>query len=71
MIGDNNVVFTGVGDVFAALFLAHSATKSNLAEALEFTIATVQSVLKTTLSAISASCGMFLLLFFLTFSQFN
>lgn len=60
MIGDNNVVFTGVGDLFAALFLAHSATKSNLAEALEFTIATVQSVLKTTLNAISATCGTYL-----------
>lgn len=57
IIGDNNVVFTGVGDVFAALFLAHSATKSNLAEALEYTIATVQSVLKNTLNAISATCG--------------
>lgn len=59
IIGDNNVVFTGVGDVFAALFLAHSATKSNLAEALEYTIATVQSVLKNTLNAISATCGRF------------
>lgn len=58
MIGDG-VVFTGVGDLFAALFLAHSATKSNLAEALEYTIATVQSVLKATLNAISAACGMF------------
>lgn len=58
MIG-NDVVFTGVGDLFAALFLAHSATKSSLAEALEYTIATVQSVLKTTLNAISITCGMF------------
>lgn len=59
MIGDNNVVFTGVGDVFAALFLAHSATKSNLADALEYTIATLQSILENTLNAISATCGWF------------
>lgn len=59
MIGDNNVVFTGVGDVFAALFLAHSATKPNLADALEYTIATLQSILENTLNAISATCGWF------------
>lgn len=52
-----NIVFTGVGDLFAALFLAHSATKSSLAEALEYTISTVQAVLMTTLDAISAVCG--------------
>lgn len=63
MIGET-IVFTGVGDVFAALFLAHSATKSSLAEALEYTIATVQAVLKTTLNAISSDCGMSAIQFF-------
>lgn len=67
----NGVVFTGVGDFFAALFLAHSATKSSLAEALEYTIATVQSVLKTTLNAIPATCGMFYFAQFFRFILFN
>lgn len=62
MIG-NDVVFTGVGDVFAALFLAHSATKSSLAEALQYTIATVQAILNTTLNAISSTCGRLIHLF--------
>lgn len=48
----NGIVFTGVGDLFAALFLAHSTTKPNLCEALEFTVATLQSVLSNTLNAI-------------------
>lgn len=58
VIGDD-IVFTGVGDLFAALFLAHSATKSSLAEALEYTVATLQAVLKNTLKKISATCGMY------------
>lgn len=58
VIGDD-IVFTGVGDIFAAVFLAHSATKSSLAEALEYTVATLQAVLKNTLKAISAACGMY------------
>lgn len=57
VIGDD-IMFTGVGDLFAALFLAHSATKPSLAEALEFTVATLQAVLKNTMKAISVSCGM-------------
>lgn len=54
----NDIVFTGIGDLFAALFLAHSTTKSTLAEALEYTVATIQAVLKNTLKSISSSCGM-------------
>lgn len=57
-IGDD-IVFTGIGDLFAALFLAHSTTKSNLAEALEYTVATVQAVLKNTLKSISLSTGIY------------
>lgn len=51
IIGDD-IVFTGVGDLFAAVFLAHSTTKSNLAEALEYTVATLQAVLRNTLTTI-------------------
>lgn len=52
LIGDG-IVFTGVGDLFAALFLAHSTTKPTLNEALEYTIATLQAVLKNTLTGIN------------------
>lgn len=55
-IGDG-IAFTGVGDLFAAVFLAHSTSKSNLSEALEYTVATLQAVLKNTLKSISLSCG--------------
>lgn len=51
VVGDG-IVFTGVGDLFAALFLAHSTTKSQLSEALEYTIATLQAVLKNTVHRI-------------------
>lgn len=56
IIGDG-MAFTGTGDLFTALFLAHSSTKPSLAEALEFTVASLQAVLKNTLKAISP-CGM-------------
>lgn len=55
-IGDD-IVFTGVGDLFAALFLAHSTTNSNLHEALEYTVATLQAVLKNTLEAMQQNFG--------------
>lgn len=51
----NGIVFTGAGDLFAALFLAHSTTKSSFCEAFEFTIATLQSVLRNTINAIPES----------------
>lgn len=51
LIGDG-LIFTGVGDLFAALFLAHSTTKASLNKALEYTIATLQAVLKNTLQGI-------------------
>lgn len=54
VVGDD-IVFTGVGDLFAALFLAHSTTKSSLSEALEYTIATLQAVLNNTLQHIPKS----------------
>lgn len=55
------IQFTGVGDLFASLFLANTATKSNLSEALEYTIATVQAVLHNTINAIPE--GQFILSF--------
>lgn len=48
----NGIVFTGVGDLFAALFLAHSATQPSLKDAFEHTIATLQAVLKNTVQFI-------------------
>jgi pyridoxine kinase len=45
--------FTGTGDLFAALFLAHShMSKQNMGEALEKATATLQSVITNTLKAI-------------------
>lgn len=49
----NGIIFTGVGDLFAALFLAHSSTKPKC-KALELTVATLRSVLRNTLNAIPA-----------------
>lgn len=54
----NDIAFTGIGDLFTALFLAHSTTKSSQAEALEYTVATIQAVLKNTLKSISSSCDL-------------
>jgi pyridoxine kinase len=45
--------FTGTGDLFAALFLAHShMSHQNMGEALEKATATLQSVIANTLKAI-------------------
>lgn len=51
VVGDG-IQFTGVGDLFASLFLSHTASKSSLNEALEYTIATLQAVLHNTINAI-------------------
>lgn len=45
-----NISFTGTGDLFAALFLAHSYNNPNLGSALENTIASLQAVIKRTIS---------------------
>lgn len=48
------VHLTGTGDLFAALLLAHTTAKPNdLGHAFELTIASVQSVIETTLSSMS------------------
>lgn len=41
--------FTGTGDLFAALLLAHNALQSDPVKAFELTISTVQSVIKNTI----------------------
>lgn len=51
LIGDG-IIFTGTGDLFAALFLAHSYKNPDLGRALEDTVATLQAVLRNTLSRI-------------------
>ncbi|XP_053673048.1 pyridoxal kinase [Anopheles nili] len=51
--GNNIIRFTGTGDLFASLFLAHSAlTNFNIAASLERSIATLQAVITKTLSCI-------------------
>uniref|UniRef100_A0A1L8E055 Pyridoxal kinase n=1 Tax=Nyssomyia neivai TaxID=330878 RepID=A0A1L8E055_9DIPT len=42
------VNFTGTGDLFAALFLAHTTMKPTASEALECTVASLQSVIRNT-----------------------
>ncbi|XP_037933769.1 pyridoxal kinase-like [Teleopsis dalmanni] len=44
-----NISFTGTGDLFASLFLAHSYETTDLGIALEKTIASLQAVIKRTL----------------------
>lgn len=45
--------YVGSGDLFAALFLAHSTLQSNLKEALEKTINTLHAVLLKTMENVS------------------
>lgn len=47
------VNFTGTGDLFASLFLAHSTLAPTLKEAFENTIATLQSVIGNTIRMMS------------------
>lgn len=51
-LGLNNMGFTGTGDLFAALFLAHSyqIDGNHLNNALERTVATLQAVIQRTLN---------------------
>lgn len=43
--------FTGTGDLFAALFLAHSTLNKDIGKAMEKTISTLHSVIKNTLAS--------------------
>lgn len=45
----SNISFTGTGDLFASLFLAHSYNSNNFGSALEHTIASLQAVIKRTI----------------------
>ncbi|XP_037811746.1 pyridoxal kinase [Lucilia sericata] len=49
-----DISFTGTGDLFASLFLAHSYQTSNLGLALERTIASLQAVIKRTIDTMPA-----------------
>lgn len=46
--GDKDLFFTGTGDLFASLFLAHSHASGDVTEAFEKTIATLQAVIRRT-----------------------
>lgn len=47
-----NCNFTGTGDLFAALFLAHHTLEANLSDALEKTVATVLGIISNTIKEI-------------------
>ncbi|XP_054731941.1 pyridoxal kinase [Anastrepha obliqua] len=47
----NGISFTGTGDLFASLFLAHSHIADDLGSAFEKTIASLQAVLKRTIES--------------------
>lgn len=47
----NGINFTGTGDLFASLFLAHSSLSASLQTAFENTIASLQAVISNTIAA--------------------
>lgn len=49
----NGIMFTGTGDLFASLFLAHSTLSTDLTVAFERTTASLQSVIENTLKSMS------------------
>lgn len=55
--GDKDLFFTGTGDLFASLFLAHSHASGDVTEAFEKTIATLQAVIKRTVELLPTSAG--------------
>lgn len=50
----SNISYTGTGDLFASLFLAHSYQTTNLGLAFERTVASLQAVIKRTLDSMPA-----------------
>lgn len=48
----DGISFTGTGDLFASLFLAHSSLNSDISKAFEYTTATLQTVIKRTIDAL-------------------
>ncbi|ALC43291.1 CG34455 [Drosophila busckii] len=55
--GDKGLFFTGTGDLFASLFLAHSYDGQDVCEAFEKTVATLQAVIKRTVDALPTQNG--------------
>ncbi|BFF98060.1 pyridoxal kinase [Drosophila madeirensis] len=55
--GGKDLVFTGTGDLFASLFLAHSHTCEDVGEVFEKTIASLQAVIKRTVAALPRGDG--------------
>lgn len=55
--------FTGTGDLFAALFLAHSTLDKNIGKAMEKTISTLHTVIKNTLASMPEGKICFFFLF--------
>ncbi|SPP77476.1 pyridoxal kinase [Drosophila guanche] len=55
--GGKDLVFTGTGDLFASLFLAHSHTCEDVGEVFEKTIASLQAVIKCTVAALPRRDG--------------
>ncbi|KAH8302230.1 hypothetical protein KR044_004258, partial [Drosophila immigrans] len=53
--GGKDLFFTGTGDLFAALFLAHSNGGADVTVAFEKTIATLQAVIKRTVISLPAT----------------
>ena len=52
--GGNHITFTGTGDLFASLFLAHNHFQTNVQTAFEITISSLQAVIKRTIQSIPA-----------------
>ncbi|XP_002093335.3 pyridoxal kinase [Drosophila yakuba] len=50
--GGKDLVFTGTGDLFASLFLAHSHGSKDIANVFEKTIASLQAVIKRTVASL-------------------
>lgn len=55
--GDKDLFFTGTGDLFASLFMAHSSGAGDVTEAFEKTIATLQAVIKRTVKSLPTTGG--------------
>lgn len=49
----DGTIFTGTGDLFASLFLAHSTLTTDMTVAFEKTTASLQAVIKNTLNSIT------------------
>ncbi|EDW30211.1 GL27371, isoform B [Drosophila persimilis] len=55
--GGKDLVFTGTGDLFASLFLAHSHACEDVSDVFEKTIASLQAVIKRTVASLPHNDG--------------